>query len=324
MTVQNLRDRSSATKPGPDPRSSSELDCEEVPGSAFAGLLALEKGMGRNTSSSASCPAGLNRKGRLCASGVGRRALGERLPGDVAICSAELRRGVWRQAPRPPFQLLHRSSPHGQGVRARSHRLMGMIRGADQAVGLRALLTVGYGKYISKDTWYGRDDKPFQSQVHYFAGCPTKMYSAAQRCPGQAVPGHAGAARYQRPWAVTVITTLPPAASRASISGARPGGQRAGRVSAGLPAAHGPGQNRHSPDRPGGPVQSRSAGVMGQVSKRRRKAASPRPGPSSPSSGSSPEAARSAASRRHHAVDPADSSSYSRCHSSADTSTTDW
>jgi hypothetical protein len=35
-----------------------------------------------------------------------------------------------------------------------------------------------------------------------------------------------------------------------------------------------------------------------------------------------PEAPRSAASRRHHAVDPADSSSCSRCHSSADTSTT--
>jgi hypothetical protein len=45
-------------------------------------------------------------------------------------------------------------------------------------------------------------------------------------------------------------------------------------------------------------------------------------GPSSPYPGSSPEAARSAASRRHHAVDSADSSSCSRCHSSADTSTT--
>ena len=55
--------------------------------------------------------------------------------------------------------------------------------------------------------------------------------------------------------------------------------------------------------------------------KRRRNSVSSRPGPSSPSPGSSPESARSAVSRRHHAVASADSSSSSRCHSSADTST---
>ena len=35
------------------------------------------------------------------------------------------------------------------------------------------------GKYISKDTWYDGDGKPFQPQVHYFVGGATKMYGAA-------------------------------------------------------------------------------------------------------------------------------------------------
>ena len=35
------------------------------------------------------------------------------------------------------------------------------------------------GKYITKDTWYGTDGKPFQPQVHYFVGGATKMYGAA-------------------------------------------------------------------------------------------------------------------------------------------------
>jgi choline dehydrogenase-like flavoprotein len=35
------------------------------------------------------------------------------------------------------------------------------------------------GKYISKDTWFGSDDKPFQPQVHYFVGGATKLYGAA-------------------------------------------------------------------------------------------------------------------------------------------------
>ena len=35
------------------------------------------------------------------------------------------------------------------------------------------------GKYISKDTWFDRDGKPFQPQVHYFVGGATKMYGAA-------------------------------------------------------------------------------------------------------------------------------------------------
>jgi len=34
------------------------------------------------------------------------------------------------------------------------------------------------GKYISKDTWFDRDGKPFQPQVHYFVG-GTKLYGAA-------------------------------------------------------------------------------------------------------------------------------------------------
>jgi choline dehydrogenase-like flavoprotein len=35
------------------------------------------------------------------------------------------------------------------------------------------------GKYISTDTWFGSDGKPFQPQVHYFVGGATKMYGAA-------------------------------------------------------------------------------------------------------------------------------------------------
>ena len=35
------------------------------------------------------------------------------------------------------------------------------------------------GKYISKDTWYDEDGKPFQPQVHYFVGGATKLYGAA-------------------------------------------------------------------------------------------------------------------------------------------------
>ena len=35
------------------------------------------------------------------------------------------------------------------------------------------------GKYISNDTWYDADGKPFQPQVHYFVGGATKLYGAA-------------------------------------------------------------------------------------------------------------------------------------------------
>jgi choline dehydrogenase-like flavoprotein len=35
------------------------------------------------------------------------------------------------------------------------------------------------GRYISTDTWYDADGKPFQPQVHYFVGGATKMYGAA-------------------------------------------------------------------------------------------------------------------------------------------------
>ena len=35
------------------------------------------------------------------------------------------------------------------------------------------------GRYISKDTWYDEDGKPFQPQVHYFVGGATKLYGAA-------------------------------------------------------------------------------------------------------------------------------------------------
>jgi len=35
------------------------------------------------------------------------------------------------------------------------------------------------GKYISKDTWFDRDGKAFQPQVHYFVGGATKLYGAA-------------------------------------------------------------------------------------------------------------------------------------------------
>jgi choline dehydrogenase-like flavoprotein len=35
------------------------------------------------------------------------------------------------------------------------------------------------GKYISKDTWYDTEGKPFQPQVHYNVGGATKLYGAA-------------------------------------------------------------------------------------------------------------------------------------------------
>jgi choline dehydrogenase-like flavoprotein len=35
------------------------------------------------------------------------------------------------------------------------------------------------GRYISPDTWYDADGKPFQPQAHYFVGGATKMYGAA-------------------------------------------------------------------------------------------------------------------------------------------------
>ena len=31
------------------------------------------------------------------------------------------------------------------------------------------------GKYVSQDTWYDSDGKPFQPQVHYFVGGATKL-----------------------------------------------------------------------------------------------------------------------------------------------------
>ena len=35
------------------------------------------------------------------------------------------------------------------------------------------------GRYISEETWYDSDGKPFQPQVHYFVGGATKLYGAA-------------------------------------------------------------------------------------------------------------------------------------------------
>jgi choline dehydrogenase-like flavoprotein len=35
------------------------------------------------------------------------------------------------------------------------------------------------GRYMSKDTWFDRDGKGFQPQVHYFVGGATKLYGAA-------------------------------------------------------------------------------------------------------------------------------------------------
>jgi len=34
-------------------------------------------------------------------------------------------------------------------------------------------------RYVSKDTWYDKEEKPFQPQVHYFVGGATKLYGAA-------------------------------------------------------------------------------------------------------------------------------------------------
>src|SRR5947199_1322782 len=34
-------------------------------------------------------------------------------------------------------------------------------------------------RYVSPDTWYDGDGKPFQPQIHYFVGGATKLYGAA-------------------------------------------------------------------------------------------------------------------------------------------------
>ena len=34
-------------------------------------------------------------------------------------------------------------------------------------------------RYVSPDTWYDGDGKPFQPQVHYYVGGATKLYGAA-------------------------------------------------------------------------------------------------------------------------------------------------
>ena len=35
------------------------------------------------------------------------------------------------------------------------------------------------GRYVSKDTWYDTNGKPFQPGSHYFVGGATKLYGAA-------------------------------------------------------------------------------------------------------------------------------------------------
>ena len=52
------------------------------------------------------------------------------------------------------------------------------------------------GKYISADTWYDADGKPFQPQVHYFVGGATKLYGAALYRLGARRPGHGVVAPY--------------------------------------------------------------------------------------------------------------------------------
>src|ERR1035441_782979 len=39
------------------------------------------------------------------------------------------------------------------------------------------------GKYISPDTWYDADGRPFQPQVHYFVGGAQQVGSAPQQLP---------------------------------------------------------------------------------------------------------------------------------------------
>ena len=75
--------------------------------------------------------------------------------------------------------------------------------------------------------------------------------------------------------------------------------------------------------RPAGPVTQRRRHETGEQSRGGKR---PRPGrgPSSPPPAPHPRQHARAASRRHHAVDSADSSSCSRCHSSPDISTTGW
>ena len=42
-----------------------------------------------------------------------------------------------------------------------------------------ATAVFGQNRYVSPDTWYDRNGRPFQPQVHYFVGGATKMFGAA-------------------------------------------------------------------------------------------------------------------------------------------------
>ena len=79
------------------------------------------------------------------------------------------------------------------------------------------------GRYISKDTWFDRDGKPFQPQVHYFVGGATKMYGAAlYRLRPRGLRGDQ-ARRRDLPGLAAVLRRLRAVVlgGRAAVSGAR-------------------------------------------------------------------------------------------------------
>ena len=43
-------------------------------------------------------------------------------------------------------------------------------------------------RYVSEDTWYDPEGKPFQPQIHYFVGGATKLYGARTRSKRRFAP----------------------------------------------------------------------------------------------------------------------------------------
>jgi choline dehydrogenase-like flavoprotein len=87
----------------------------------------------------------------------------------------------------PNYDVIIIGSGAGGGTLARSlaptgKRILILKRGdwlKREAVNWDAKAVFVDNRYVSPDTWYNSDGKPFQPQVHYFVGGATKMYAAA-------------------------------------------------------------------------------------------------------------------------------------------------
>ena len=75
------------------------------------------------------------------------------------------------------------------------------------------------GRYISKDTWFDGDGKPFQPQVHYFVGGATKLYGAALYRLRPGISGNCGTSmEHPRPGRCPMTTSSPGTAGPSSCT----------------------------------------------------------------------------------------------------------